>query len=203
MKIQNFLFLILLALFSSNAHALRFSLVGAGNYSEPKVAGIKYNPILDFGGGALLEVGLVPFVGLEFGALYLPRKYSYTTVIPIDTDITVTQKMTQFPVLLRAYLGELLSIGVGGYYAKYTGNIKVDYRVGPYTSSYTSAYGTQNMTTEDYGFVGSLAFYIPFTPLTRFLLDARYTVSAKDNNPSGAELKFNDIQGLVGLQIGF
>lgn len=200
---KKYIFLLAIAsviLPSNSAWALRASLVGAANYSSPKVIGGTHQAIWDYGWGGLLEFSMVPFVGIEFGALYLPRKYEYSS---FSTTTTITRNMVEFPVLLRAHVGSALSLGIGGYYGKYYENVHVTTQTGSSTSSYTATYGTQGVSDTDYGFATSIALYIPITPAARLLLDGRYTISAKDNDKGGGDLKFNDIQALAGLQIGF
>ena len=191
--------LILTSLFSTPAHAIKFSLVGAANNSEPKAAGITYDPVLATGGGALLEFGLGPMFGFEMGAIYVPREYEFNS---FALRYTYQQKMVQFPVLLRAYLGGILSLGFGGYYSKYQGDLAIKTKNLGITTTSSMKYDTAGLTTDDYGFASSLALYLPLAPMTKLLIDGRYNIGVKDNSTAPGELIYNDMQLLVGIQIG-
>lgn len=183
--------LILAILFSSPAWAAKLSLVGGTNLSKPEMspATTAYKEKEAFGGGAMLEFGFLPAIGLEFGALYLPRKFEYSVgATPQTSEFNVYQ----FPVLLRATLGGILSLGVGGYYAHYPDAPQVRDSLGNMLDHETS----------DYGVATSVAIYMPFSPISRFMIDGRYNIGVKDNLRSPREMKYNDLQILVGLQFG-
>lgn len=181
-----------IALFASPAWAIKLSLVGGANLTTPELspANTNYEAKEAFGGGALLEFGMLPAVGLEFGALYLPRKFEYT--VGASTLATSEFNTVQFPVILRATLGGILSLGVGGYYAYYPD--------APDVRDSTNARLTHD--NSDYGVATSVALYMPFSPISRFMIDGRYNIGVKDNLPGSRELKYNDLQVLVGLQFG-
>lgn len=181
------------------AHALRVSLVGAANYSTPETKPAwDFNGKPAFGGGALLELGFIPGLGLETGALWLPRKYE---VLNAGYTYTTEQNMVQVPLMLRARLANVFSLGIGGYYATYTGNIEYQRdRLG--SVPVVDTYGNQALSSDDYGVIASVAFYSSLTPLARFMLDARYVIGVKDNDNLFYEKKFRDIQILMGLQFG-
>jgi hypothetical protein len=203
-RILFFLTLLTTATMSQSAHAMRFSLVGAANMSEPKVAGTKYTAVNGFGYGALLEFGIMPFFTMELGALSLPRNFEYGQNVPSVAHTTVKMKMLEVPVVFKAYLGHALSVGLGGYYAKYKGDIS-------YES--TDAFGQTSVTNKtlsaaghsasDYGLVTSLGLYIPLAPLTRIILDGRYTIGIKNNNIGAGTTTYNDLQLLAGVRFSF
>ncbi len=197
------LLFILLFTLPTSSWAMRLSVVAAGIHSQPEVSPstFSYTPNTEYGGGALLEFGIVPFVGLELGALYLPRSFQYTPLY--YTNITVTLKTIQYPVLLRAYLFDMLSIGAGGYYAKYISGVKYETSTPAGIQNTSNTLALSNLEESDYGLVGSVAIYIPFSKLSRLMLDGRYTVGLKDNSLATNEIKYNDIQVLAGLQVGF
>lgn len=200
------LFAIVLGFFASApASAVKLSLVGALNMSEPKSAGTTYTAKNAFGGGAMLEFGLGPVFGFELGALSVPRKYEYASSTGASmATVVATQKMLQVPVLFRAYLGSLLSLGVGGYYSKFNGNYETETTTLGVRINTSRTYASAGYTDSDYGFVSSLGIYMPLAPLFRLYFDGRYTVGIKDNSVDpNTEFKFNDIQALAGFQIGF
>lgn len=193
---------LVLGLLSSPAFALKLSIVGVGNLSspEPRPSFVDYTAEGAFGGGGLMELGLLPTLGLEFGALYAPRKFSYNT--SPDVTVTKTMNMVQIPVVLRATLGGVLSLGLGGYYALYNSDQQTEVKSDRGTVLSTSSYLLNNHEETDYGIVTSLALYVPFTPLSRFVLDGRYNMGVKDNDLGPNETKYNDIQILAGIQLG-
>lgn len=186
--------LFLTILFSANpALAAKLSLVGAANLSTLEanfVSAPDYKGKEAFGGGVLLEMGMMPAIGMEFGALYLPRKFEYSS--GATANRVAELNMLQFPVLLRATLGGVLSLGVGGYYAIYKDRPPV----------YNSIGNELSHTDSDYGVATSLALYMPFSPISRFMIDGRYNIGVKNNIAGTGELKYTDMQVLVGLQFG-
>lgn len=201
MKHLIFLFALLVA---SPAYALNFSAVGAVNMSEPKVAGTEYNSANGFGYGGLIEFGLVPFFAMEIGALSLPRNYEYSTVVPTISTVNVKMRMLQVPVIFKAYLGNIVSVGLGGYWAKYKNAIAYDttYPSGN-TSTSTQTLNQANHSQTDFGLATSLAFYLPLAPGAKILIDGRYTIGVKDNNTGSGTTTYNDMQLLAGLRLGF
>ena len=189
------------ALTATPAHAVRISLVGAGNYSTPETTpSSDFNPKPAFGGGALLEFGIIPAIGIETGAIWVPRKYEVNN---FGYGWTAEQTMVQVPLVLRARIGNVLSLGVGGYYAKYTGDIEYQNTRIAAVRPVQIPYGAAALSDDDYGVVTSLAFYSSFGPLARLVFDARYIIGMKDNDLfPGYEKKFKDVQLLLGLQIG-
>jgi hypothetical protein len=192
-------------LFVAPASAVKFSAVGAMIQAEPKLSnGSTYTAKNSYGGGALLEFGLGPIFGFEIGALSLPRKYEFANInAGITSSVVATQKMLQVPVLFRAYLGKVLSLGFGGYYAKYNGSYAFETTTLGVKTTGSSTYAAAGLSDSDYGFVSSIALYIPMAPMFRIILDGRYTVGVKDNSTTTTEMKFNDIQALAGFQLGF
>jgi hypothetical protein len=177
------LFFFLLFTLSPSASAAKLSLLGLAQASRPRAA---TEPSGDFaaqtawGGGALLELGLVPSVGLEFGALYAPRAYTSTLL-----GTTTHQPMIQFPLVAKAYLAQLLSIGVGGY-------------VSTLPDEAPTAAAEKHT---DYGFVTSLGLYFPLSSLTHIMLDGRYTMGLDAANAGpDTGLRYSDVQVLAGFQ---
>ena len=190
--------------FARPALAARLSLVGVANSSQPTQPGMVYAPATTFGGGALFELRMVPLIGLEFGALYAPRKAAYSTVTPAVANITVTGNGYQFPALLRLHLGRFFSLGVGGYYAKGKGDVTVETEMNGNKTTQQETYAQLQQSDSDYGIATSLALTTRLAPLTYFLLDGRYLIGLKNTSlAAGGERKFNDMQVLAGLQFGF
>jgi hypothetical protein len=186
------------ALISPSAYALKLSVVGAGNYTNAESqAAYNYSAKTALGGGGMLELGIIPGVGLEIGAIFVPRQYEITSN---GSSYTTKQNLLQVPVMLRANLMNVVSLGVGGYVGRYMGT--PEYTVNTGAAPSQISYGPGGLTRTDYGTIASLAFYSSLTPLARFVLDARYVISAKNSDSSANGRKFRDVQLLVGLQMG-
>jgi hypothetical protein len=187
-----------LAFVSPSAHALKLSVVGAGNYSNAdNQSTTGYGAKASIGGGGLLELSLIPTIGLEIGALFVPRQYAISGG---SYDYSTKQNFLQVPVMLRANLMNVISLGVGGYVGRYMG--EPEYTVNSGVTPTRLGYGPGALSQTDYGTMASLAFYTPLTPLARFVFDARYVISAKNADQSANDRKFRDIQLLVGVQMG-
>ncbi len=197
MRCISALTLALLSLAPANrAEAARLSLVGVANSAQPNVPGTQYSGQTAYGAGALLEMRMVPFIGLEVGGLYAPRKYSFSTG---GVNYTNSYKAYEFPVLLRLHLGRYLSVGGGAYYSRANGGISQ-------TAAGVSqgvSFASQQQSMTDYGGVLSAALTMRLGPLTRLLFDGRYLVGMKNDSLSGGDMKFNDMELLAGLQFGF
>jgi hypothetical protein len=192
-------------LLPGSADAARFSLMGVANSSEPNEPGTEYSSVSGYGAGLLMEFRLMPAIGIEFGALFMPRKFAYNTVVPTNTKTTVSAKVYEFPVLLRMHLGRLFSLGVGGYFARAAGEMNTETKTdGGAASTQTVSYASRSQTDTDFGALASLALYIRLAALTHLAVDARYTMGMKNNSTAaGGDRKFNDMQLLAGLQFGF
>ncbi len=174
--------------------------VGLSKFSEN--TSTKYKAKLGFGGGAYVGVMLHPMFEIDFGALYMQRKFQYDA-----TNGTVVNKFNslQFPVIARLNFMNMLSIGAGGYYAMAMGDIGVEATPtgGGTTTSTTMTYANSGYAKSDYGLVGSVALYFPVGPMTRFILDGRYLLGLKDVNKNPAVTdKWRDLQVLAGLAFG-
>ncbi len=179
--------------------ATDLSLVGGSDIGMPtmKINGAsvpgKTNPT--FGGGALLDFRLNMALGLQLGALYMPRSSINTSNTP---NVTTTVDTLQVPVLLRIRLLPAVSLGAGAYYAFGIGNVTTTINGNSSTQSYAKA----NMTTSDYGLVGSLAVNLPLSQRVAFLVDARYLYGLQNNSTtSNIKLNWADVQVLAGLMI--
>lgn len=185
------------------AEAARISLVGAANSSEPHEPGNTYAAKTGYGAGLLLELKLMPWLGLEGGFLMIPRAYQ-TTDLATNVTTRYSGKIYEIPALLRMHLGRLMSFGVGGYVAKASGELSTETTTGTAVSSGTTTYLARNQTTGDFGALASLALYFRLGPVTYLTFDGRYTMGLRNNSTvAGSDRKFNDMQLLAGLQIGF
>jgi hypothetical protein len=134
----------------------------------------------------------------------LPRKYSSSEAVPTAAKYTYQSNIYEFPLILRMHLGRMLSFGVGGYYAIVKGDIGVASEVGGAKGSTRASYGDSAQTTSDFGAVTSLALRFRMLPLIYLLIDGRYTIGMKNNSTAaGGDRKYNDMQLLAGLQLGF
>jgi len=186
------------------AHAARVAVVGVANSSTPNTPGVEYSAETSYGAGLLLEGRMVPMFGFEIGAIYAPRKFSYSTAIPNATTVTSSGKVYEFPALLRLHMGRTFSLGFGGYYAMGKGDITQETTSEAGKSTQSVTYASQSQTDSDYGLLGSAQLRFRLTPLTFLLFDARYLMGLKNNSTvAGSDRKYNDFELLAGLQLGF
>jgi hypothetical protein len=195
---------LLLLILSPAAEAARMSLVGVANSSTPHTPGVEYTGETSYGAGILLEGRFVPMVGFEIGAIYAPRKFSYSTAVPQTTTVTSSAKVYEFPAALRFHLGRVFSLGFGGYYAMAKGNITQETSSASGSSTQNVTFASQSQVDSDYGLLGSAQLAFRFTPLTHLVFDARYLLGLKNNSTiAGSDRKYNDFELLAGLQLGF
>jgi hypothetical protein len=198
------LLLCLLIAFTSQAQGARLSLVGVANSTSPNSPGVEYSSETSYGVGVLLESRLVPMFGFEIGAIYAPRKYSLATAVPNATNVTNTGKMFEFPAAFRFHLGRNFSLGFGGYYAIAKGEVQQETTSAAGASKQSVSYASQNQTESDFGLLGSIQASFRITPLTHLVFDARYLMGLKNNSTvAGGDRKYNDLELLAGLQLGF
>lgn len=200
-----FPFLILLSLAGAPLPALaaRIALVGGVNISEPTEPGMSHQAANGWGGGVLMEFRFVPLLGMEFGALHLPRKHSFSTASPRSTTVTRAAKTYEFPLLLRLHMSRSFSFGIGGYYSTATGQISEETVSDSGASYRTLTYAEAKQSRADFGLASSLCLYFWVGPLLHWVVDARYTMGLKNNHTDGGSKRFNDVQLLTGLQFGF
>jgi hypothetical protein len=200
--IRLFIFALLAAFSAQEAYAIKLSAVGAIVSSQPAETTVLYDSKMSVGAGALLEFRIFPLLAMELGALSIKRK---SVLAAGATETVTTKELYEFPVLLRLNLPGPLSFGIGGYYAHYQGKIAEETStVGGNTVGAEYSYESRSATTTDYGLATSLALAFPMAPLMRLLFDARYTMGLKDNDIRATNtLKYNDLQFLAGLQVGF
>ena len=198
------LLLLSLSIVSENAHALvKVRAYGGLNQTDPKSAGMEYGQKSATIYGAALELPLMPFIGLELGAFQSKRSYIQNTLL---AETTTTLQFRNFPVLLRANLGGFLSLGFGAYYGVYTGTASEETKskLTNLSSTQSRNYKDINIDGSDYGLASALGLYLPIVPMLKLVIEGRYLMGFKNNDTrAGASTKFNDTQGMLGVQIGF
>jgi len=178
------------------AHALDLAAVGVLNFhnftADPEFS----NPPdskLGFGFGGLATFSFAPMVGLQVGALYVPQK--------IEGSNTVTYNTLQIPVAIRVSPIDLISVGVGGYFAAAMGDkTVVDVDTG---AESTATFADDNAEETDIGLLGSVAVKLPVAPLISIVADARYLFGLSEQSTDDTvSIKNRDIQFLVGVNFG-
>ena len=124
------LVVILMAYFGgSQAYAMvSFSLVGGVSdgltkFTDP--TGTTTQGKMGYGGGLLVGLNFVPFVGLETGAIYFANSMDST-----NSGITVSPGMNSIyiPFDLRLHPLPMISVSVGGFYNHFTeSGVQADY----------------------------------------------------------------------------
>jgi hypothetical protein len=110
------LFLSLLVPSSSSAETFRFSLLGAltnSDYHYSSDLSISTQRGIAFGGGAMVDMEIDPFLGVEGGIWYLTHSYTFnSSVQPQDR----TYRFLDIPILLRFSPINEVALYLGPYY---------------------------------------------------------------------------------------
>lgn len=144
--------------------------------SEP--IGLKSATQLGFGAGLMFNFNLSPFLSLESGLHYAPRKLSFDAGV---VERTETYQTLEFPLLARLWLGRIVSFGVGGYTSLGIGDIHT--RILAQNAeifSGDSSYDTNQLKSVDYGLMGSLQFRVPVSDDVSLLFDSRFNFGLRD-----------------------
>lgn len=198
-----FIFIVLVFGFVSQAQALvRMNFYGLVNETRPKVSSSNadsYSPNNGLGLGLSLNATLTPALALEVGANYLQRKYK-RNLLTFNREFS--EEAFQIPVLMRGYFLGIFSVGLGGYYNYYQGNVKYDVVSNGVASASVSNSRTGYRSTSDYGAMAALGVDIPLSPISGLMVDTRYLFGLHNNAINGSALKFDEWQLLVGLRFG-
>ena len=195
-----FLFFILFFLLSDFSYA-KFSVVGLSNFSVPRVNvdgnDVPISSKLGFGGGFLFEIPIDhrQRVGLELDLLIMNRKFNTNLVGGLETD---SMTFINVPILLRAWVGKVLNVGIGWYFARGIGGVTrsmVD-------TSVSTSFGGVGIHAYDYGALAALCINVPFRNLSWFI-EGRYQYGFFDAATGAADQwKNRDSQLLLGLRLG-
>ena len=193
---------------SPSAKAFHFSIFGgleqanflAYERGGEQAPGFSSRPRWKLLGGAALELGLAPGVGIEIGGTYLEREveYSYESDEGLLTTHLFSQ-WVQIPLLLRVWVLELVTLGAGVYYAYPSGNAKV-VDDGGTTLSVPPA--DANLGNQDIGLMAAFGFHVPIAFLLKVFTEFRMDQSIVNVGEKGVYSKFKDTQFLLGLRIG-
>ncbi|MBI3558651.1 MAG: PorT family protein [Deltaproteobacteria bacterium] len=156
------------------------------------------------GGGAELSIPFSSNMSFDIGALYIQRKYKddITGGLLKGFSAVQTQGAVEIPVLLRWWLGSVFSVGVGGYYVSYMGNIKNTTTTPAGVSTDTMlTYADAGQTKSDVGLSLAVGLDIPMGMMTGLVIDGRYNYGLKNQSTTGTA-KFSDMQGIIGLRFG-
>ncbi|MBI3544954.1 MAG: outer membrane beta-barrel protein [Deltaproteobacteria bacterium] len=185
------------------AWAVTFSLEGLVNQSGPVVNNTNsYTAKLGYGGGAELGFMLGGGFGLDFGALYVQRKFDTVPAAAPGMTIESTQTGIEIPIIARFWLANVISIGGGAYYMSYMGDIARTTTTGGVSSASNVSYSEAAQSKSDVGLVASIRLDVPLGIMTGFVLDGRYEYGLKNNSTSG-DAKFRDMTGIVGIRFGW
>src|SRR5690606_10684890 len=138
-----------------------------------------YSAKLGIGGGLLFAFPMGAKMGLEVGALYAGRKSEVTSS---GTTAEVCSTGIEVPVLLRFKLGNVVSLGVGGYVHQAMGKLKIKASGVEVESSY-SDFG---LKSREYGAAASLGFEFPMGK-NALVVDGRYLLGLNDLSHSSAD----------------
>lgn len=129
-----------------------------------------------FGGGVLLGANLGRATQLELGGIYNQKKWNDGAVpAGFDTEYDTIQ----VPLLLRFMFGNVLSLGIGGYYDV----------------------ALENAAEDDLGVTGSVALNFPLGRTVGLWLDARYNYGFSDLlDATAGSQESSAFQTLLGLR---
>ncbi len=205
---MTFLFAFIGLALSAPAYAIGLKLEVLGNSTtvNGRSDSQAYTSQLGLGGGLEFSFPFGGNLSFDFGGLYVPRKYQtdVTSGATKGASIVSTQTALQVPVLLRWWLGRMFSIGVGGYYDKYVGDIKQSTTLAPGLKATTSAltYLDASQSTSDYGATAAIGFDFPLGVSSGLVIDGRYNLGLGNQVTTSSTVKFSDVQVLVGLRFG-
>jgi hypothetical protein len=187
----------LLVLMQAKARAWEITALGGFNYASPTQhqGSNDYswtgNSALDYGVSLSIPI-FTPRFEIESGLFYLNSEVE-TNISNVDT--TIDMHAVSIPLLFRFNFDPWVSVGVGGYYSMFKGNVEVSQPGNNYRQSY-DAYG---LSTSDAGLLFSLKAKLHITNDISFVFDGRYQHGLK-NVALGSDLyNTRSIQALAGF----
>ncbi len=149
-------------------------------------------------GGAFLELRFAEFLGLEVGYFVEQRRFDFRDG-PITTEISYRD--TILPVLLRLWLADFFSIGVGGYHAKRSGGLRATSHLTPSGTPWT--YDLPQTENVDQGFAGAVGLCFPMAPWTCFFMEGRlYQGLSGASRDATYDIKTRNSVFLLGFRFG-
>jgi hypothetical protein len=176
-------------------HLSRFSVVGGGNLTEAVTSQINN---ITYGQGLGLELGVLVEIearsktfSFETGMLYQKKN---VTSLTSGSDVTYHENFNdlEVPLIFRARLNRVFSLGLGSYLDYGLGNINETSSNGSSNTSFSE----ENLVRLDYGLIGSVRYDL----LSRFFVDARFHLGLENlSGATGTSFKFNAFQILLGF----
>lgn len=194
-------------------------LVGAGITSISnfeKVSRVKDRGTMDFTGGLLVNFNLPANLSIESGFFYFPKSIGFVGQnIPVAGYATMPT--LEVPLMVRYWMWDIVSLGVGGYGSYGIGDISIfgendSSGVGrgfdgddnqPTSRTWTDA----GMHQFDYGVLFGAQLKLPVTNRLKAVLDYRYNLGMRDiqyaGTSRGVEFKTRSSRFLGGLMYAF
>jgi hypothetical protein len=184
----------LLLIVSLSAQANEVSEFGIFSSSSPSDS-LQTQSKSSVGIGASFGIEFLDKFAVEPGVFYLARSFLLGPSTSSQTEYNLTT--IQFPIIFRFWAHRSFSIGAGPYLAH--GIQKV--RVTPAgQGSNTFAFTDLNWAPDDIGAVGSIKYRAPLNEILNLVIEGRYLYGLKNIDLSeGGNLRFRDLQGLVGI----
>lgn len=211
----------------TSARPLDIALVGGASISEISVystASTMSTSAVAPMVGLLLNVPVTSLFTIETGLLYAPRVTntrvnSGSSFLGVPTsgpsDMTITQRVFEVPVVARLWLGKYFSLGLGGYLSHAVGDLAIGGEI-PTTSGRREAtnddvrdrsYEGIGLHKLDYGLSGGVQGRIPLTSRLGILLDTRLNYGLRDlrkDPPAGStETRGHSFKFLIGGAMAF
>ena len=176
--------------------------VGGVTFTDPQAEPpVAYHAQGTFGAGVFADFAFAPFLSLESGLLFMPRKYEAQS-ISVDTEQSFTT--LQFPVLVRLSPLDFLSVGIGPYFSLPIGTFKEVTRtkVGNASVTVDRTFEQAGIGTTELGLEASARIDWPVLPGIGAVLDLRYLHELTNSSTrTGVTLRFTELQFLAGARV--
>jgi opacity protein-like surface antigen len=146
--------------------------------------------LIGLGGGIGTEFHLNETFGIGLDVLYIQKKLG--AEINDEFEISVQTNYLMVPLLLRVSPIEMLTFGLGGYFAYGIGETSIT------VNDVTITDDIDDDAQTDYGLTVALGAKFPLSDQIGIFLEGRYNMGLKDMDNS-----VQDIQGFVGLSYRF
>jgi hypothetical protein len=145
--------------------------------------------------GALLSIHSMLGWGLTTGFLYSEVNMHVVLTGIVNTSGDGLVPYYQIPVLGTYWIGGVVGLGAGGYYALPGGNINV--------LGTTGSFSQQGYKGDDYGLAAGVQLRIPLGVITHVMLDAMYEYGLENvSTTANSTIKNQGFVALLGFGIG-
>lgn len=170
--------------------------VDVSSNSPAESANMVENRKFGYGAGALIEVPIVEFFGLETGALYLHRRYDISNN---SVNITRTVPSLIVPIEGRFWIGDIFTAAVGGFASIGVGKAKDEVNSGNVTVS--NSFSHNDRKVAEFGLTAALGVNVPVWDKSGLFVEARYNHGLSDSSESATfEERIRDVIFMAGVR---